>query len=210
MTIRILVVDDHPVVREGVAAVLSDDPEFTVVGQVGTAEQALEELDRAEPEVVVLDIRLPGMNGTEACELITQRHPRVRVVALTSFANESTMLAAFAAGAKGFAVKESEPNVLRQAVRTVTSGGIYIDPRIAGKLVTLATKGRRAKGPHGLTLMEMRVADLLPKGLTNREIGRQLGISEQTVKTHLRNLMRKLGARDRTEAAALAQREGLA
>lgn len=210
MTIRIVVVDDHPVVREGVAAVLSDDPEFTVVGQVGTAEEALDALAKSEPDVLVLDIRLPGMHGTEACELVVQRHPRVRVVALTSFANENTMLAAFAAGAKGFAVKESEPSVLRQAVRTVTSGGIYIDPRIAGKLVTLATKGRRAKGPHGLTLMEMRVADLLPKGLTNREIGRQLGISEQTVKTHLRNLMRKLGARDRTEAAALAQREGLA
>lgn len=210
MTIRIMVVDDHPVVREGVAAVLSDEPDFTVVGQLGTAEQALEELARNEPDVLVLDIRLPGMHGTEACELVTRRYPRVRVIALTSFANESTMLAAFAAGAKGFAVKESEPSVLRQAVRTVTSGGIYIDPRVAGKLVTLATKGRRAKGPHGLTLMEMRVADLLPKGLTNREIGRQLGISEQTVKTHLRNLMRKLGARDRTEAAALAQREGLA
>lgn len=210
MTVRILVVDDHPVVREGVAAVLADDPDFTVVGQLGTAEAALEELARNEPDVLVLDIRLPGMNGTDACELVAQRHPRVKVVALTSFANENTMLAAFTAGAKGFAVKESEPSVLRQAVRTVSAGGIYIDPRIAGKLVMLATKGRRAKGPHGLTLMEMRVADLLPKGMTNREIGRQLGISEQTVKTHLRNLMRKLGARDRTEAAALAQREGLA
>ena len=210
MTVRIIVVDDHPVVREGVVAVLSDEPDFTVVSQFGTAEHALDELSRSEADVVVMDIRLPGMNGTDACELVTQRHPRVRVVALTSFANENTMLAAFAAGAKGFAVKESEPNVLRQAVRTVVTGGIYIDPRVAGKLVTLATKGRRAKGPHGLTLMEMRVADLLPKGLTNREIGQQLGISEQTVKTHLRNLMRKLGARDRTEAASLAQREGLA
>lgn len=208
--IRILVVDDHPVVREGLVSVLSDEPDFAVVGQVGTAEQALTEATRLVPDVAVLDIRLPGMNGTDACAALRQRHPRLRVVALTSFANESTMLAAFASGAKGFAVKESEPGVLREAVRTVMTGGTFVDPRVAGKLVALATKGRRAKGPHGLTLQEMRVADLLPRGLTNREIGRELGISEQTVKTHVRQVMRKLDARDRTQAAALAQREGLA
>lgn len=208
--IRILVVDDHPVVREGLVSVLSDDPEITVVGQVGTAEQALANIDRLEPDVAVVDIRLPGMNGTDCCAEVRQHFPWVKVIALTSFANENTILSAFAAGAKGFAVKESEPGVLRQAVRTVMAGGTYIDPRVASKLVALATKGRRAKGPHGLTLQEMRVADLLPKGLTNREIGRALGISEQTVKTHVRQVMRKMGARDRTEAAAMAQREGLA
>lgn len=208
--IRILVVDDHPVVREGLVSVLADDPEFAVVGQAGSAEEAIQEASRLEPDVAVLDVRLPGMNGTDACGLLHAKHPRLRVIALTSFPNESTILAAFAAGARGFAVKESEPSVLRQAVRTVVGNGTYIDPRVAGKLVHLATRGRRAKGPLGLTLQEMRVAELLPRGLSNREIGRQLEISEQTVKTHLRNVMRKLGARDRTEAAALAQRQGLA
>jgi two-component system response regulator DevR len=210
MTVRVLVVDDHPVVREGIAAALADDPEFTVVGQVGTAEQALVEVARLEPDVVVLDIRLPGMGGVEACGLVSERYPRVRVVALTSFACEHTMLAAFAAGAKGFAVKESEPALLRQAVRTVAAGAVHVDPWMAAKLVAMATKGRRAQGPHGLTGMEVRVAGMLPQGLTNRQIGARLHISEQTVKTHMRNLMRKLEVRDRTEAAAMVQREGIA
>lgn len=207
--IRVVVVDDHPVVREGLAAVLGDELDFEVVGQFESAEQALEEVEQLEPDVVMIDIRLPGMNGTDGCAALREKRPGLRVVALTSLANESTMLAAFTAGAKGFAVKESDPEVLRHAVRAVMKGGIYIDPRVAGRLVALATKGRRAKGPHGLTLMEMRVAELLPRGMTNHQIGRMLDISEQTVKTHMRNLMRKLGANDRAQAAVLAERAGI-
>ena len=208
--IRILLVDDHPVVREGIAAVLSDEADFVVVGEVASGEQALNKLDSCDPDVVVLDYRLPGMNGTEACEAVLRRRPNARVVILTGFPNEATMLGAFNAGARAFVVKESDSVVLRQAIRTVMSGNTFIDPRAAGRLVQLATKGRRAKGPFGLTVQELRVVALLPKGFSNREIGEHLGVSEQTVKTHLHHALRKLNARDRAEAAAIATKEGLA
>jgi two-component system response regulator DevR len=208
--IRILVVDDHPVVREGLIAILGDDPGFAVCGQAGTATDAIAEAERLRPDVVVLDVRLPGATGIEVCADLAARVPTARVVMLTSFPNDGVMMNAFAAGARGFVLKESEPAVIRQAVRTVADGATFADPKVAGKLVALATRGRRAKGPFDLTLQEMRVLELLPRGLTNNEIGDRLGIGENTVKTHLRNLMRKLGARDRVEAAAIALREGLA
>lgn len=208
--IRILVVDDHPVVREGLIAILGDDPEVAVCGEAGTAAEAIAEAERLRPDVVVLDVRMPGASGVEVCADLAARLPATRVVMLTSFPNDGVMVNAFSAGAHGFVLKESEPAVIRQAVRTVAEGATFADPKVAGKLVALATRGRRAKGPFDLTLQEMRVLELLPRGLTNHEIGDRLGIGENTVKTHLRNLMRKLGARDRVEAAAIALREGLA
>lgn len=208
--IRILVVDDHPVVREGLVAVLSDEPDFTVVGQAESGEGALSEAAWLAPDVVVLDLRLPGISGPETCERLRVRHPHAKVVILTSFPHDGAMMSAFGAGAKGFVLKESEPTVLRQAVHTVAKGDTYADPRIAAQLAAVATKGRRAKGPFGLTLQEMRVLEKLPQGLTNREIGRDLGISYETVKSHLSSAMQKLSARDRAEAAAIAMREGLA
>jgi DNA-binding NarL/FixJ family response regulator len=208
--IRILVVDDHPVVREGLIAILDDGNGFRVCGQAGSGPEALAEARRLRPDVVVLDVRLPGATGVEVCSELSESVPAARVVMLTSFPNDGVMMSAFAAGARGFVLKESEPAVIRDAVRSVAGGATYADPKVAGKLVALATRGRRAKGPYDLTLQEMRVLELLPRGLTNHEIGDHLGIGENTVKTHLRNLMRKLGARDRVEAAAIALREGLA
>lgn len=207
--IRILVVDDHPVVREGLIAIL-DGPDLAVCGQAGDGGQALSEAARLRPDVVILDVRLPGTTGVEVCAELRDRIPGTRVVMLTSFPNDGVVMSAFAAGACGFVLKESDPAVIRQAVRTVADGSTFADPKVAAKLVALATRGRRAKGPFDLTLQEMRVLELLPRGLTNNEIGERLGIGENTVKTHLRNVMRKLGARDRVEAAAIALREGLA
>lgn len=207
--IRILVVDDHPVVREGLIAILNG-PDLAVCGQAGDGGQALSEAARLRPDVVILDVRLPGTTGVEVCAELRERIPGTRVVMLTSFPNHGVVMSAFAAGACGFVLKESDPAVIRQAVRTVADGSTFADPKVAAKLVALATRGRRAKGPFDLTLQEMRVLELLPRGLTNNEIGERLGIGENTVKTHLRNVMRKLGARDRVEAAAIALREGLA
>jgi two-component system, NarL family, response regulator DevR len=197
-------------VREGLAAVLSAEPDFTVVGQAESAERALIEVDRLRPDVVLLDIRLPGMSGTEACAELVKRQPNARVIVLTSFASTGSLVQSFSAGARGFVLKESQPAVLREAVRTVAQGETFTDPRVGAKLVALASRNRRAKGPFGLTIQEMRVIELLPRGLTNREIGGELGISEDTVKTHVRHALRKLNARDRVEAAAIALREGLA
>jgi two-component system, NarL family, response regulator DevR len=197
-------------VREGLAAILSAEPDFKVVGQAENAERGIAEVERLRPDIVLLDVRLPGMSGTEACAEILQRDSRARVIMLTSFASTGALLQAFSAGAKGFVMKESEPAVLRDAVRTVSSGESFTDPKVGAKLAALASRNRRTKGPFGLTLQEMRVVELLPRGLTNRMIGEELGITEDTVKTHLRHALRKLKARDRVEAAAIALREGLA
>lgn len=208
--IRILLVDDHPVVREGLAAILAAEPDFDVVGEAGSGEDAIRVAAESNPEVVVIDVRLPGISGIEACQQLVTRNPRVRVVVLSSFPDNGAMVSAFSAGARGYVIKESDPTVLRQAVRAAAAGDTYVDPRVAAKLVALATRGTRVRGPHGLSRQEMRVLELLPRGLSNREIGVHLGISQHTVKTHLRNAMHKLGTRDRVEAAAFAMREGLA
>jgi DNA-binding NarL/FixJ family response regulator len=208
--IRILLVDDHPVVREGLTAILAAEPDFNVVGEAGSGEDAIRIVAELDPDVLVIDVRLPGISGIETCEHLLARDPRLRVVILSSAPDNGTMIAAYTAGARGFLIKECEPSVLRQAVRIVADGDTYVDPRVASKLVALATKGRSVRGPHGLTVQEMRVLEHLPRGLSNREIGKSLHISENTVKTHLRHAMAKLGARDRVEAAALAMREGLA
>ena len=208
--ITVLLVDDHPVVREGLSAVLSEQADIRIVTEASSAEEALEAAIRLRPNVAVLDVRLPGMSGIELCRALRQQVPMTRVVMLTSFPNEGAMVDALAAGAKAFLLKESDVVVLREAIHTVADGGTYIDERLAPKLATAARRGRRARGPFDLTLQEMRVIELLPRGLTNKEIGRELGVSEQTVKTHLYNAMRKLKVRDRAQATAVAMREGLA
>jgi NarL family two-component system response regulator LiaR len=160
--------------------------------------------------MIILDVRLPGMSGIEACAAILAKHPQIKVMLITSFPGEGAVSEALAAGAKAFLVKTTDRAMLRDAVRAVVGGETFFDPHVAATVVDLATRGRRARGPHGLTLMEMRVLEYLPRGMTNGEIGKELGVSAQTVKSHLAHAMRKLNARDRTQAAALAIREGLA
>lgn len=206
--IRVFLVDDHPLVREGVSAVLASEHDVSVVGEAASAEQALTAVARTEPDVVLVDIRLPGMDGIDACQILRERHPAVKVIVVTGYRNGNLMIRAFDAGAKGFLIKESPADMLRQAVHVVAAGGTFVDPQVAGKLVAVATRGRRGRGPYGLTAQEMRVLELLPKGLNNREIGNELGLSPETVKTHLRHAMRKLQATDRTQAAAIVMREG--
>ena len=207
--IRILVVDDHPVVREGLTAVLSDEPEFRVVGQAESGEAAVAAALRFMPTIVVMDMRLPGISGIEACQRIRRRNPSTKVVILATYPNGGGIARAFAAGASAFVLKTSELAELREAVRVVAGGDEYIDPRLAPKIAAMASGDRRAKGPFDLTVMEMRVLEKLPLGMTNAEIGESLGIKENTVKTHLRTAMYKLKAKDRAHAAAIAVREGL-
>ena len=207
--IRVFVVDDHPIVREGVAAILADD-DIAIVGQASSGEEVLSSLDPVATDVVVLDVRLPGMSGTDLCASLRERWPHLRTVVFTSFPNEGVMRSALAAGAAGFLVKQANPENLRVAVRTVARGGTFVDPSLTPKLVALATRGRKAKGPFGLTLTEMRVLELLPRGLSNRRIAAELGVTEATIKTHLHHLMKKLRVHDRAHAVAIALREGLA
>jgi DNA-binding NarL/FixJ family response regulator len=204
------ITDDHPVVRSGIADVLGDEPDFSIVGEAASGEQLLRDIVRLQPDVALVDVQLPGIDGYEACEQLRRRHPRIRVVMLTNYTHERALLAAFTAGARGFAVKSSSPEVIRHAVRSVAAGGTFVDPSVAHRLVALAIKGRSAKGPHNLTLAEMRVLEMLPQGGRNRDIAAALSVSEQTVKTHVSHLLAKLGARDRAHAAAIAMQAGLA
>jgi DNA-binding NarL/FixJ family response regulator len=206
----VFITDDHPVVRQGIADLLSDEPDFVIVGEAANGEDLLREAGRLQPDVALVDVQLPGIDGYQACEQLRRRHPRIRVVILTTHTHERAMLAAFTAGARGFAVKSSSPEVIRQAVRSVAAGGTFVDPNVAHRLVALATKGRGANGPHNLTPAEMRVLELLPQGRRNREIAEALGVGEETVKTHVSHVLAKLGASDRAQAAAIAMREGLA
>lgn len=208
--VRVLVVDDHPVVREGLSGALASEPDFKVVSEAATAEQALRAAEEMRPDVVVLDVRLPRMSGAEACTNLLRRVPGIGVIALTSFPNEGVLSSMLSAGAQGFVLKESDLFVLRQAVREVASGESFVDPKVSKKLMALAAKNQQAKGPFGLTLHQMRVLELLPRGLSNREIALKLGVSENTVKSHLRRAMKKLKAKDRVAAAAIALKEGLA
>ena len=208
--IRVLVVDDHPVVRAGVVAILDDEPDFTIIGDCDSAEDALAMVALGRPDVVVMDVRLPGISGIDACSAITERHPSTRVVILTSFPYDGTMVSALACGASGFVLKQADPTTIRTAVRTVAGGGVYADPTLEQKVAALRRQGRRAKGPFGLTLQEMKILERLPRGMSNRDIGSDIGVSESTVKTHLYNAMQKLHAKDRAEEAEIALKDGLA
>jgi two-component system response regulator DevR len=209
--IRVVVVDDHPVVRAGVIALLGADPLLEVVGEAGSAEEALALIDRLSPDVVVLDIRLPGMSGIEAGKSLILGRGDVRVVMLTSFSNHGVFRAALQLGVHGIVKKDSARVVLRHAVRTVGSGGRYVDPEVESRLsAETADARRRPKHSRRLTLMETQVLELLPEGLTNKEIAGLLGVSVTTVKTHLAHAMGKLELRSRSEAAAsFALRDGL-
>ncbi|HEX8002990.1 MAG TPA: response regulator transcription factor [Mycobacteriales bacterium] len=207
--IRVLVVDDHPLVRDGLTAVLQVEPDMQVSGAVGTGEAALALLERTRPDVVVVDNSLPGMSGVDLCAALIRRVTNPRVVVLSEAPSASLMRRSVAAGALGFVAKGSATTTLRDAVRHAFRGEPFFDPSLARFVVELAGRGTRRQGPHGLTPAELDVVALLPKGLMNREIAVALGIKENTVKTHLRHALRKLAVRDRAQAAAIVVKEGL-
>jgi two-component system response regulator DevR len=207
---RVVVVDDHPVVREGLAKVLADAPTIDVVGQAGTAEEALEVVAATRADVVVVDLRLPEMSGAELCSELRRRDRTVLTLVISSNPTADSLLSVLEAGARGFVLKESDPTLLVQALRALDAGHYFLDPRVASTVVQLAITGpRRTDHRYGLTTQEMRVLSFLPSGLSNREIAIELGITVNTVKSHLRSALRKVEARDRAQAAAIVLREGL-
>lgn len=205
-----LIVDDHPVVVEGLSAILATEPDFSVAGQASSGEEALDKSSYLRPDVVLLDVRLPGMSGVAACQRIHQTQPGTRVLMIASFPSAGIIATGLAAGAGGILLKDSEPTMIRDAVRSVASGDRFMDPRIPKKIASYAERGVRGKGPFGLSPAEMRVIEFLPRGLTNQQIADELGLSEHTVKSHMHTLFQKINAKDRAEAAAIAMREGLA
>ncbi|HEX3812625.1 MAG TPA: response regulator transcription factor [Mycobacteriales bacterium] len=203
--IRILLVDDHEMVRTGLRSFLDLQPDMDVVGEAGSGEQALALLPRLQPDVVVLDLVLPGMTGVEAARRMRQDHPDVKVVALTSFAGQDLVLPAVRAGVAGYLLKDVGAAELADALRAAHAGGSPLHPQVAATV--MASVNSRPDDP--LTVREREVLRLIARGLSNRLIARELSLAEKTVKAHVSAILSKLGVADRTQAALYAVRSGL-
>jgi NarL family two-component system response regulator LiaR len=209
--IRVLVTDDQAIVRKGICALLATERDIEVVGEARDGYQALAEIDRASPDVVLMDLVMPGMDGLEATRRITASQPGVRILVLTSFAGDDKVLPAVKAGALGYLLKDSRPEELVQAIRQVYRGESSLHPLVARRLLQeLASPAGRAEEADSLTEREIEVLRLVAHGHSNREISEQLTISEATVRTHVSNILSKLNLCSRTQAALYALREGLA
>jgi two-component system, NarL family, response regulator DevR len=210
--ITVLVVDDHEVVRLGLQALLDLQPDFRVVGQAGNAEDAVAAVERLEPEVVLMDIRLPGTSGIEACRMILRRKPRTHVIMLTSYIDDSVVAEAIEAGADGYVLKTIDATALVDAIRDVAAGGATLDPQAAASLVSRlrgAESALAAQAFGDLTPREIDVLALLAEGRTNAEIARELHLSERTVANHMSAVFDKLGVGNRVEAAAFGMRHNI-
>lgn len=207
--IRILVADDHPLFREGVAASLTATDEFAVIGQAGSGEEAVALADELRPDMVLLDISMPGMGGIEAARQIAFRHPAMRIMMLTVSSDTENLLMALKAGAHGYVLKGVAAPELRAIVRNVAAGEAYVTPALAAEMLTEFSRPRPPDAFDALTIRETEVLELLSQGLTNREIGERLHLAEKTVKHYMTTILQKLHVRSRTEAALLALQHGV-
>jgi DNA-binding NarL/FixJ family response regulator len=205
--IRILLVDDHPIVRQGLTAALEDAPDLRVVGAAGSAEEALTLVAGVRPDVVLLDLELPGMDGVEAIPRLIAASPGTGVLVFTVYDSEERVLSAIRSGAAGYLLKGATAAEIAGAARTVAGGGSVLAPQVAARLVG-AVRSPRAVGGE-LTDRQREVLRLIADGLPGKQIARSLGISERTVKFHTAALLRKLGADNRAQAVALAAQRGL-
>ena len=205
--IRVFLLDDHEVVRRGVASMLAVENDIQVVGEAGTADQALARIPAAKPHVAVLDVRLPDGDGVSVCREIRSRMPEVACLMLTSFADEEALFDAVMAGAAGYVLKEIHGTDLVGAIKTVASGQSLLDPRSTAQMLDRLRRNVTRKDPvSDLSDQERKILELIGEGLTNRQIGEQLFIAEKTVKNYVSSLFAKLGMQRRTQAAALAAR----
>jgi NarL family two-component system response regulator LiaR len=208
--IRVLVVDDHFVVRKGVCALLAGSPDISVVGEAGDGRQAVEEAERCAPQVVLMDLKLPVMDGIEATRRILAARPEVGIVVLTGADTEIDVLKTIEAGALGFLAKTSRREDLLDAIRHVARGEAWLPPKLTRQLLTHLKPRPAAAVPDPLTDRESEVLALLARGRSNRSIAQELSISDVTVRTHVSHILDKLGVSNRVEAALYALRSGLA
>jgi NarL family two-component system response regulator LiaR len=208
--IRVLVVDDHGVVREGLRTYLELQDGLEVVGEAADGAEAVSEAERLRPDVILMDLVMPKLDGVGAMRQLRARLPGARVIVLTSFADDERLLPAIQAGAAGYLLKNVQPAELARAVRLAHAGEALFDPSVAARLVdAIATQSPGEEPRQRLTPREREVLTLIGRGMSNKRIALELGLSEKTVKTHVANLLHKLGATDRTQAAVYAVRTGL-
>src|SRR6266851_3425559 len=213
--IRILLADDHPIVREGLRAVLETQPDFEVIAEAASGDEALRLALNLQPDILLLDLEMPIMDGVETIRRLRQQQPAARVIVFTAFDNDERIIAALEAGANGYLLKGAPREEIFNAIRVTMQGGSLLQPVIASKLLRHVGQqyGARHSSPpalyEALTERELEVLALLAQGMPNKEIAAHLIISERTAKFHVSSIMGKLGATNRTEAVALAAQRGL-
>jgi DNA-binding NarL/FixJ family response regulator len=209
--VRVLIADDQRVVREGLAIIVAGFPETEVVGQASDGAEALSLVESTAPDVVIMDLRMPRMDGVESTRVIRERHPDVAVVVLTTYADDESIVAALTAGAAGYLTKDAGRDDIRRALEAAVAGQTVLDPAVQATLLKAAQQGsaRPLALPDDLTEREAEVLGLIASGLTNQEIAERLFVAETTVKTHVNRIFAKTGSRDRAQAAVYAHRHGL-
>ncbi|MGQ9524007.1 MAG: response regulator [Armatimonadota bacterium] len=199
---QVFIVEDHALVREAMAEWLSNQPDIQVVGTAATAEEAVAKLAEVSPDVVLLDVHLPGVSGIQCIPDLVQVRPQAKVVLLTGDTDEAVLFDAITAGASGFILKTAHPDQVLRAMRDAVAGNFALDPSVAGTVArwaALSSRPTKRPGETKLSSREREIAQLAAQGLTNQQIADRLFVSGETVKTHLRNVFRKLGVRDRHE-----------
>jgi len=213
VTVRVVLADDQPLIRAGLRVLIADTPDLDVVGEAGTGAQAVQMARDLRPDVVVMDIRMPGMDGIEATQIITAEHATARVVVLTTFDDDDYVFAALRAGASGFLVKDMALDDILAAIRVVAAGDALIAPGVTRRLIAQFASRPEPPPPRrqidGITERERQVLTLVGRGLSNAEIAASLFISAATAKAHVARLLAKLGARDRVQLVIAAYQAGL-
>jgi len=206
--IRVLIADDHAVLREGLRSFLELQDGIEIVGDAADGAEAVALAEQLRPAVVLMDLVMPKLDGVEAMRELRERVPDTRVIILTSYIDDERLLPAIRAGAAGYLLKNAEPKELARAIRAADAGEALIDPTVAARLVERLADERSGDSYENLTTREREVLDLIARGFSNKRIALELGIAEKTVKTHVGNLLGKLGVADRTQAAVYATRHG--
>jgi two-component system response regulator DevR len=214
--IRLMIIDDHEMVREGLKAILITEPDFYIVGLAANAEEALILIERLRPDVALLDVRLPGVSGIEVCRIVTEQYPETAVIILTTFTDEQLIAQSIQAGAKGFILKDVERFDLKRAIRAVARGEAAIDTKTAAAVLAQLRrvgdhKGRPYKKvplTEQLSSQQIVILRLVAQGLPSREIATQLYLSENTVKGYVQEILHRLGVKNRTEAVMVAVKQG--
>ena len=204
---RVFLLDDHEIVRQGLRGLLEVEDDLTVIGEAGTAEEALVRIPATQPDVAVLDVRLPDGDGVEVCREVRSRFPDVQCLMLTSFADDEALFSAIMAGAAGYVLKQIRGTDLVDAIRRVAAGESLLDPAVTSRVLErLRAEPKEDEGLAQLSEQERRILDLIAEGCTNRQISETIFLAEKTVKNYVSSLLAKLGMERRTEAAAYAAR----